>query len=136
MDKILSLVKKYKEIILYLLMGVLSTIVNIVAFEASMRILHIEALIANIIAWIVAVLFAYFTNRNFVFDKTGESPIREAAKFFTGRIGTLLMEEGLLWIMIYAMSIHSSIAKIIAQVFVVVANYIISKLFVFKKNKR
>ena len=133
-DLIINLVKKYREAIMYLIVGVVTTVVSIGTYELSMRVLGFNALIANIISWIIAVTFAYFTNRNVVFEKTGESVLTQAIKFFSGRIGTLLMEEGLLWLMIYAICLNASIAKIIAQIFVFVANYIVSKLFVFNKK--
>lgn len=133
-DLIINLVKKYREVIMYLIVGVVTTVVSIGTYELSMRVLGFNALIANIISWIIAVTFAYFTNRNVVFEKTGESVLTQVIKFFSGRIGTLLMEEGLLWLMIYAICLNASIAKIIAQVFVFVANYIVSKLFVFNKK--
>ena len=132
--KIRALLIKYREVILYLIMGVLATVVSIGTYELAMRVAHLSALVANIISWIAAVSFAYFTNRNFVFEKTDESVWKQATKFFGGRVGTLVMEEVLLWLLIYIICINASIAKIIAQVFVLVANYIISKLFVFRKR--
>lgn len=132
--KIRMLLKKYREVILYLIMGVLATVVSIGTYELAMRVFHISALVANVISWIAAVSFAYFTNRNFVFEKTDEPVLKQAAKFFGGRVGTLVMEEILLWLLIYIICINPSVAKIIAQVFVLVANYIISKLFVFRKK--
>lgn len=130
-----SVFKKHKELVLYLIMGVLATIVSIGTYELSMRVLGLNALIANIISWIFAVSFAYFTNRNFVFEKTNEPMLKQAAKFFGGRVGTFVMEELLLWLMIYVIYANASIAKIIAQIFVLVANYIISKWFVFKEKR-
>lgn len=130
-----NLMIKYREVILYLIMGVLATIVSIGTYELAMRVFNFNALVANIVSWVAAVSFAYFTNRNIVFAKTDESVLRQAAKFFGGRVGTLLMEEILLWMMIYVICINASIAKIIAQVFVLMANYIISKLFVFKGKR-
>lgn len=129
-----NIFKKHKELVLYLIMGVLATIVSISTYELSMRMLNLNALIANVVSWVAAVSFAYFTNRNFVFEKTDEPVLKQAAKFFGGRVGTLLMEEALLWLMIYVICVNASIAKIIAQVFVLVTNYIISKFFVFKKR--
>lgn len=129
----LALFKKYKELILYVIVGGITTVVSIGTYELSMRMLHLDALLANVISWIAAVTFAYFTNRNIVFAKTEESVLKQAIKFFGGRVGTLLMEEVLLWLMIFVICINASIAKIIAQIFVFVANYIVSKLFVFKK---
>lgn len=125
---------KYSEVILYLFFGGLTTIVSIGSYVIFLRILEGNALIANIISWVFAVLFAYITNRIWVFhskNKGIRSVLKELASFFSGRIATLVMEEAILWVGIEWLSMGNILIKIIAQVFVVIANYIISKFFIF-----
>ena len=118
--------KKYKEVLLYLFFGGLTTV--------SM---HMDPMVANIFSWILAVLFAYVTNRIWVFENTAKDVkgiIQEMISFFGGRVATLLMEEAVLYVGIKILFMNSIIVKVFAQVLVVIANYIISKLFVFKNE--
>ena len=145
-DKIMSLkifsfinpfYKKYKEALLYLFFGVLTTLINIVVFYLFTEIITLDELVANIIAWIIAVLFAYVTNRIWVFSShcaTKAAFLKEILSFYGGRIFTLLVEEGILLIFIKLLSLNSLAVKIVAQVVIIVLNYVISKLFVFKKK--
>ena len=125
---------KYKESILYLVFGVLCTIFNFVCFIVSMG-LGINELISNIIAWIFAVLFAYITNTIWVFrDKPTSfyTFLVQISQFVSGRIATLILEEGILIVGIHFLYIPVLAVKIFAAVFVVIANYFISKWFVYK----
>ena len=122
--------KKYKEQLLYLFFGGLCTIVNIVSFWLISRLC--APLVANVVAWVISVAFAYFTNRTWVFESKAENIWSEVVRFLGGRIGTLVMEEIILWIGIEMLGIKSMIVKIIGQVEVVIGNYLISKWFVFK----
>jgi putative flippase GtrA len=145
-DKIMSLkifsfvnpfYKKYKEALLYLFFGVLTTLINIVVFYLFTEIITLDELVANVIAWIIAVLFAYVTNRIWVFSShcaTKAAFIKEILSFYGGRIFTLLVEEGILLIFIKLLSLNALAVKIVAQVVIIVLNYVISKLFVFKKK--
>lgn len=127
--------KKYKEVLLYLFFGGLTTVISIgsyVFFDISM---HMDPMIANIFSWILAVLFAYVTNRIWVFDSNAEGMkriIQEMVSFFGGRVATLLMEEVILYVGINLLSMNSIGVKVAAQILVLVGNYLISKLFVFK----
>lgn len=128
--------RKYKEQLLYLLFGALTTIVNLATFAFCSYSLHIKVLISNIIAWVVGVIFAYVTNRIWVFAsevKGGSAVLKEIVSFTAGRLATLLMEEMMLWVGIDLLGINSMVVKVIAQIAVIVGNYIVSKLFVFKK---
>ncbi|MDO5477229.1 MAG: GtrA family protein [Eubacteriales bacterium] len=124
--------KRFKEQLLYLFFGVLTTIVNLIVFWLALH--SLPPLGANIIAWIAGVLFAYVTNRTWVFRSSSGSIVREFISFCGGRIVTLLMEELILWSGIDLLHIHAMVVKIIAQILVVVGNYIISKWFVFKEE--
>ena len=91
--------------------------------------------IANVISWIVSVLFAYVTNRLFVFKSKQKIVKKEAISFIGSRVLTLLLDMLTMYVLVSILHINDKIGKIIAQFIVIVGNYVISKLFVFKKNK-
>ena len=122
-----------KETILYLIFGVLTTIVNILTFSIMER-LTTNILFNNTVAWICSVLFAFITNRNIVFQSTGNK-LKELCLFFGSRIVSLLFDNALIFILIEKLMLNNILSKIIVNVFVVVINYILSKLIVFKKEK-
>lgn len=126
--------KRYKEQLLYLFFGGLCTIVNIVCFWIVTKAL--PPLGANVIAWVVSVAFAYFTNRTWVFESKTSNIWSEAVRFVTGRIGTLIMEEIILWLGIEVLGIGSMIVKVAGQIAVVIGNYVISKYMVFKRQEQ
>lgn len=128
--------KKYKEIISYLIFGVLTTIINISVFYISNDCLNINYLISNIIAWILSVLFAYITNRKYVFNSTNNSKkdiAKEISSFFGARLTTGFLDMAFMYMTINFNLLSNLIAKIIANVFVIIANYVLSKFIVFKK---
>lgn len=88
---------------------------------------------ANVISWIAAVTFAYYTNRKYVFESKTENKLQEAAKFYGSRITTLLMDMACMFLLVTALGISDKIAKLIVQVIVTVANYVLSKFIVFRK---
>lgn len=142
LKKILDLYKKYKEIINYLIFGVLTTIVNLVIkYILLFTILNptnaFELQVAIIISWIAGVLFAYFTNRKFVFESKNENKLKEFISFVVARITTLLLEMFIMWFFVTLLKLNSDlyvvIFTLVAQVAVIIGNYIFSKLFVFKK---
>lgn len=124
---------RYKEQLLYLFFGVLTTMINLMTFWILVSGFNMPALGANVIAWIVAVIFAYITNRKWVFASRQPSILKEAISFAVGRLTTLAMEELILWVGIDLININILVVKIIAQVMVVIGNYVISKLIVFRK---
>lgn len=127
---------KYKEVILYLIFGGLTTVVSIVSFAYCNIILKQNALLANLVSWILAVTFAYVTNRLFVFRHKAHDPkaiIIEVMQFFSGRLATLLIEEALLFVFIEWFHMPALLIKAGAQFIVLVSNYLISKYIVFKK---
>lgn len=126
--------KKYKEILLYLFFGGLAFILSIVTYAFLNITLQINELIANVISWIIVVAFAFFTNRIWVFDAPTKNAVdffKQLLSFFGGRIMTLLVEEIILGVFISWLQFPSMIIKVIAQVVVIILNYIISKLMVF-----
>lgn len=128
--------RKNKEILLYLFFGGLTTIVSIGSYAFCNVSLGMNALIANIISWVLAVAFAYVTNRIWVFQSTAQNVsevMKEMASFFGGRVLTLIVEEIILFVFITMLGWNSIAVKVVAQVIVVLLNYVISKLLVFKK---
>ena len=144
-DKIMSLpglrrfyglYKKYKQVLLYILFGGVSTVVSIGSFVLCETVLGMNELIANVISWILAVSTAYATNRTWVFGSkvTGKEMWKEMASFFSGRVLTLVMEEVILLIFVTWLGLPGVWIKVAAQIAVLVGNYFISKLIVFKKK--
>ena len=137
MKKLIDLFFKYKEVILYLFFGGCSTLVNIVTYGIGTRVLEWDVVSANILAWLCSVIFAYLTNKFFVFEsKTNDlnTLFKEILSFFSARIVTLLLDVAIMKFGIY-FGINDLIMKVIANIFVIIANYIFSKLFIFKKEK-
>lgn len=137
MKKLIDLFFKYKEVILYLFFGGCSTLVNIVTYGIGTRILEWDVVSANILAWVCSVIFAYLTNKFFVFESKANdlnTLFKEVLSFFSARIVTLLLDVAIMKFGIY-FGINDLIMKVIANIFVIIANYIFSKLFIFKKEK-
>lgn len=138
MEKLISLYKRYKEIVNYLIVGGLTTVVSLgVYYGCVLTILDPEVAVqlqaANIISWIAAVTFAYFTNRKFVFESKNENKLKEATAFYGSRVTTLLVDMGCMFLMVTLFGWNDKIAKLIVQVIVTVANYVLSKFIVFRK---
>lgn len=138
MKKIMALYKKYEEIINYLIVGGLTTVVSLGSYYLLVfTVLNpnngLELQIANIISWVCAVAFAYVTNRIFVFKSKNENKLKEITSFVSSRVLTLLMDMLIMFVTVTIFGMNDKIAKLIVQVVVTVANYIFSKLFVFKK---
>ncbi len=136
-NRFLELFRRYKHIILYLFFGVVSTIVNILIFALCNRIFGFNYQIANIISWIFAVAVAYVTNKIWVFEsreKSKSENIREAIYFYFFRIVSLLMEMFCLYLLIDVFDIDEIVSKIVSNTLVVVANYVFSKLIIFKNK--
>ena len=132
--------KKYEEIINYLIVGGLTTVVSLVVYYTCVLTFlspnnPIELQIANIISWIISVLFAYITNRKYVFKSKEKNKVKESIKFVGSRISTLLLDMLTMFIFVTLLHVNDKISKLIAQVLVVIGNYIISKLFVFKTKE-
>ena len=128
--------KKYKEVLLYLFFGGLTMIVSIGSYAICYLTFVFNALFANIISWILAVLFAFYTNRIWVFRAPTNSVndfLKQMLSFCSGRIVTLIIEEAILFIFITCMHYNSVGVKIAAQIVVIILNYVMSKLWVFKK---
>lgn len=139
MQKIIDLFNKYKEIIMYLIFGVLTTVVSLVSYYLlTLTILNpnngIQLLIANVISWILSVAFAYVTNRKYVFESKSNNYFQEITSFVGGRVVTLFMDILIMFVFVTVLHFNDKIFKLISQVVVTVGNYVISKLFVFKNS--
>ena len=121
-----------RELILYILFGVLTTLVNIIVYFFFARLLSIHYLLANVLAWFFSVLFAYITNRIWVFESKNDNIIKECAFFFGGRLFSGAVDTGLMYLFIDILSVGDFISKIVIQVIVVILNYLLSKLVIFK----
>ena len=134
LNKLLNLYKKYKEIINYLIFGVLTTLISIVTYAIFTKVFHIDYLISNVLSWIIAVLFAYITNKIYVFESKSKKNIKEITSFFFFRVVSLIIEMIILYIFVDILHVDDLVTKIIAQIIVIVSNYVFSKVFVFNKN--
>ena len=126
------IMKLDRELILYVVFGVLTTVVNFVTYFIFARLFGLNYLISNILAWFFAVLFAYITNRIWVFESKSSNILKEVLLFYGGRIFSGVVDNGLMYIFIELLGIGDFTAKVIIQVIVVVLNYVFSKLIVFK----
>lgn len=133
--------EKIFEIVRYLIVGVLTTLVSLVVYYGlTYTILHpdngFELQIANVISWILSVIFAYFANRIFVFKSKNENRWKEATSFVGSRVITLIMDMTFMFVLVTLFKINDKLVKLFSQVIVIVVNYIFSKLFVFNKEKK
>ena len=135
--KICIFLSKYREAIAYIFLGVFTTVVNYAVYFPLYNLLHISASVSNGIAWLVAVVFAFFVNKHFVFrssDWTGKGLVAEGVKFAACRIGSGLLETGTLLITADILSLDGNLWKIIISILVVILNYFGSKFLVFRKK--
>lgn len=133
-----DLFQKYREMIMYLIFGVLTTVVSLAVYYALVyTILNpdnaLQLQIANIISWVAGVAFAYVTNRSVVFQSKNKNKLKEATSFVLARVVTLVMDMLIMFIGVTLLHGNDKILKLISQVVVIVSNYVFSKLFVFKK---
>lgn len=127
-----------REIIVYGIAGVMTTIVNLVSYYFLWNVAGIHNLVANAIAWFIAVTFAYFVNAFWVFrDKitTLREEVIKVVKFFSARGFSLLIEEAGLFIFVEVLHFNNMAVKGVLAVLVIIVNYIFSKLFIFHTNK-
>lgn len=143
--KIIELYKKYEEIINYLIIGILTTIVNLaVKYALLFTVLNAsdatQLQIAVVISWVVACLFAYITNRKIVFKSKSTKILKEFIAFVSARLFTLILEMLIMFIFVTLLKLNSNlwvvIWSIVAQIVVIVVNYVLSKLIIFKKEKK
>ena len=138
LDKIIYYIKKYESVLLYLIFGVLTTFVNIVVYYILFNHVLLSNIFSNGIAWVAAVIFAFITNKIWVFKRKTleiEQVIKELSAFFSARLSTGLLDMAIMYVGVDLLKVNSIYSKIISGVVVVILNYIFSKLFIFRKNK-
>ena len=134
--KLRDLLAKYQDIISYLFFGVLTTAVNYLVYYPLTNVLGFDETVTNVIAWVVSVAFAFVTNKPFVFkshDWSAKVVVPELTKFVSTRVGSGLLETLMIFVLVKLMRFDGNIVKIAASIFVIVINYVGSKLIVFKK---
>lgn len=139
LDNVKNIYNKYREIILYLIYGVLTTVISLFVYYLLVILFlnpnnALQLQIANVLSWIAGVTFAYFTNRSIVFRSKNNNKVKEAANFILSRVITLIMDMLIMFVGVSLMNGNDKILKLISQVIVVVSNYIFSKIFVFRKE--
>lgn len=142
---------KYKEIILYGVFGVLTTAINLLAYwflallagveQASVEGLYYKfaVLSSTAIAWLVAVIFAYVTNRKYVFESTAsgkKAVAKEMALFFASRIATLIFDLLFMYVTVTVLFFDDFMMKIVSNIFVIIGNYVLSKMMVFRQGQK
>lgn len=128
--------KNGNEIILYLIFSILITLVNIIGYIICTRSLSLDVYNSNVIAWLLAILFAYLTNRTFVFHskaKTFKDKLIEAVNFFGSRLFLFVVDMVVMYIMVDLFNISDMVSKVVVNIIVIVLGYVLSKLFIFKK---
>ena len=138
--KLINIYKKNKEVVNYLIFGVLTTVINLLTYFILTTVWlnpqkTIELQMSNIISWIIAVIFAYVTNRKYVFDSKNNNKIKEIFNFFVARLLTLMLDMVIMYLGVNILLFNDKFIKVISQIIIIASNYILSKLFVFKKSK-
>jgi len=129
---------KYKDLIPYVIFGVLTTAVNVAVYALCARIFGLSTVVSTVIAWVAAVLFAYITNRKWVFHSKAEGAaaiVKEMASFFICRLLTGILDVGIMKLFVDILGFDDVIVKAASNVIVIILNYVASKLVIFKKEK-
>ena len=137
MNSVTAVWRKYKELILYGFFGAGATLINILSFAFFRNILCWELIRANVIAWVLAFIFAFVTNKQFVFGSRswkGTQTVKEFLEFLTARLFTLFLDSFLLWLMVEKLLIGDIVSKIIVNIIVIIVNYVASKFIIFRKK--
>ncbi len=133
MEKIKELIIKKKSVIAYLIFGVLTTLVNIVVYTVLADRCSLSTVMSSTIACIVAVIFAYITNRKWVFESKNENILKEFGSFILCRTGTGVLDVAIMYISVDLLMLNGTVMKIISNVLVIIINYVASR-FIFAKK--
>lgn len=134
-----ELFKKYKSFIAYAFFGVCTTLVNLLCYRLFYFVIKIQNIPATSLAWLFAVLFAFITNKLWVFDSKSFTPkvfLRELTMFFICRIATGLLDVAIMWFTVDKMQWNAMVWKLISNILVIVLNYVASKLVIFIKKEK
>lgn len=138
-ENLKNFLRKYEHLIAYLFFGVLTTLINLISFWLISKFTSVETIPATIISWIIAVIFAFVTNKIWVFkskNKSRKETTKEIINFLIARIITLFVEVFIMWLMVDHFHHDKLIWKLLCNVITVVLNYLFSKLFVFKESHK
>lgn len=138
MEKLKSLLNKYREPVLYVFFGGLTTVVSFVSYWILVDVFYIHYMASTVISWIMSVTFAYITNRKWVFESRAhgvKAILWEVISFFACRLASGLMEMGIMFIGVDLLAVNDKLVKLIANIFVILANYVLSKAIVFRKKR-
>lgn len=130
--------EKYKELIMYLIFGVLTTLVNIIVYFIQTDIFNIHYQVSNVIAWFISVTFAFATNKTFVFKSKKElkkDKFKEFISFYLFRVISLFIDLITMYILVDLLLVDDMVSKILSNVIVVIVNYVFSKMIIFKDKK-
>lgn len=133
-----TLFYKYKEALLYLVFGGLTTAINIISYHLLYEVLSVSNTLSNIIAWVLSVLFAFITNKIWVFEskERGAALLREAVSFFGCRAATGVLDVAIMFLCVDLFFLPATPCKIASNVLVIILNFIFSKLLIFKGDKK
>ena len=137
MKQMIELLKKYKSFIAYAVFGVFTTIVNIITYNVCYYNLEMSNTLSNIVAWVLAVTFAYLTNKVWVFDsKSWDWQIlrKEVPAFISCRLATGVMDLIIMFVCVDILGWHAMLMKLLSNVMEIILNYVFSKLVIFKKR--
>ena len=137
MKTLRALLHQYRELLSYVFWGAMTTAVNYTTYVLLTEVRHVYYLAAHIMAWAVSVLFAYFTNKLFVFrSKTWawRVALRELWQMVASRVFSLGLEMAIMWFFVDTLHCNHLVVKLLANVVVVIVNYVLSKFIIFKKK--
>ena len=132
-----KLIVKYRDLLLYALFGLLTTLVNVAVYWLCAHPLGIPVVPSSVIAWVIAVLFAYLTNRTWVFHSSAETAgavAREIVSFFACRLATGVLDWGIMYVFAERLGLNDLAVKIVDNILVIVLNYAASRLLVFRRR--
>lgn len=138
LGKLADIYEAHLEGMRYLVFGALATAVNIGVYSLCFYLFHISNAVSNVIAWVVAAVFAYYTNKVLVFESKVNSKkelLKEATSFFGCRLLTLAIDQAIMVITVDKLKFNGFIMKVIANIIVIILNFVFSKLFIFKKKE-
>ena len=138
MESIISLIRKHQDILFYGFFGVCTTLVNIAAYWICAHPAGLGTMPSTVIAWVLAVLFAYFTNRRWVFHsaaRTLNEKSREMIKFFSCRLGTGILDWIIMFVFVSKLHFNDVLIKAAANILVIILNYVAGKLIIFRRKE-
>ena len=139
MKSLINKLLNNKEVLLYLIFGVLTTAVNFIVYTFFTRSLLVDELISNIFAWVFAVTFAYVTNKKYVFSSKTTNVkqlTKELSSFFIARLFSLGVDMSIMYVGIRVLFVFDMYVKLFSQVVIVILNYVLSKFIIFKKEDK